>query len=37
VARGPDDLPQPGLAEQASLREGVIRIDPAEVLGFQHG
>ena len=37
VARGPDDLPQPGLAEQASLREGVIRIDPAEVLSFQHG
>jgi septum site-determining protein MinC len=37
VARGPDDLPQPGLAEQASLRDGVIRIDPAEVLSFQHG
>ena len=37
VARGPEDLPQPGLAEQASLREGVIRIDPAEVLSFQHG
>ncbi len=37
VARGPDDLPQPGLAEQASLRDGVITIDPAEVLSFQHG
>ena len=37
VARGPADLPQPGLAEQASLREGVIRIDPAEVMSFQHG
>ena len=37
VARGPDDLPQPGLAEQASLREGVIRIDPAEVLSLRHG
>ena len=37
VARGPDDLPQPGLAEQASLRNGVIRIDPAEVLSLQPG
>ena len=37
VARGPDDLPQPGLAEQASLRNGVIKIDPAEVLSFRHG
>ena len=37
VARGPADLPQPGLAEQASLREGVIRIDLAEVMSFQHG
>jgi len=37
VARGPDDHPQPGLAEQASLRNGVIKIDPAEVLSFRHG
>ena len=31
VARGPDDLPQPGLAEQAILRDGVISIEPAEI------
>ncbi len=37
VARGPDDLPQPGLAEQASLRNGAIRIDPAEILSLQPG
>ncbi len=29
VARGPDGLPPPGLAEQALLVEGEIRIDPA--------
>jgi septum site-determining protein MinC len=29
VARGPQDLPPPGLAEQARLVEGEIRIDPA--------
>ena len=32
VARGPDDLPQPGLAEQALLRDGVITIEPAEII-----
>jgi septum site-determining protein MinC len=31
VARGPEDAPPEGLAEQASLVEGeIIRIDPAE-------
>ncbi|MDM7953393.1 MAG: septum site-determining protein MinC [Cyanobium sp. CZS 25K] len=29
VARGPEGLPPPGLAEQAQLVEGEIRIDPA--------
>ncbi len=29
VARGPEGLPPPGLAEQARLEEGEIRIDPA--------
>jgi septum site-determining protein MinC len=29
VARGPDDRPPPGLAEEARLVDGVIRIDPA--------
>jgi septum site-determining protein MinC len=29
VARGPSDLPPPGLAEQAQLVQGEIRIDPA--------
>jgi septum site-determining protein MinC len=29
VARGPDDSPPPGVAEQASLVDGVIRLDPA--------
>jgi septum site-determining protein MinC len=29
VARGPEGLPPPGLAEQATLVEGEIRIDPA--------
>ena len=33
VARGPDDLPQPGLAEQALLRDGIITIEPAEIIG----
>jgi septum site-determining protein MinC len=29
VARGPEDLPPPGLAEEARLVDGEIRIDPA--------
>jgi septum site-determining protein MinC len=29
VARGPEGLPPPGLAEQALLVDGEIRIDPA--------
>jgi septum site-determining protein MinC len=29
VARGPEDRPPPGLAEEARLVDGVIRIDPA--------
>ena len=29
IARGPQEAPQAGLAEQASLRAGAIRIDPA--------
>ena len=33
VARGPDDLPQQGLAEQALLRDGIISIEPAEIIG----
>ena len=33
VARGPDDLPQQGLAEQALLRDGIITIEPAEING----
>ena len=33
VARGPEDLPQQGLAEQAILRDGVITIEPAEIIG----
>ena len=35
VARGPEDLPQAGLAEQAELRDGVIAIEPAVIQGFQ--
>ena len=30
VARGPEDLPPPGLAEQAELEGGVIRLRPAD-------
>ena len=33
VARGPDDLPQQGLAEQALIRDGIITIEPAEIIG----
>jgi len=33
VARGPEDVPQQGLAEQAILRDGVITIEPAEIIG----
>ena len=29
IARGPQEAPPPGLAEQASLSAGAIRIDPA--------
>jgi septum site-determining protein MinC len=29
IARGPEEAPPPGLAEQASLSAGAIRIDPA--------
>ncbi|QVL54599.1 MAG: hypothetical protein KFB97_13585 [Cyanobium sp. M30B3] len=32
VARGPEDLPPPGLAEQASLENGTIRLTPADPL-----
>ena len=32
VARGPDDLPPQGLAEQALLRDGIIMIEPAEII-----
>lgn len=32
VARGPEDLPPPGLAEQASLQNGTIRLTPADPL-----
>ena len=35
VARGPDDLPQVGLAEQAQLKDGVIAIEPAVVQSLQ--
>ena len=35
VARGPEDLPQAGLAEQAELRDGVISIEPAVIQSFQ--
>ena len=35
VARGPEDLPQAGLAEQAKLRDGVIAIEPAVIQSFQ--
>ena len=35
VARGPEDLPQPGLAEQAELKDGVIAIEPAVIQSFQ--
>ncbi|QEY33442.1 septum site-determining protein MinC [Synechococcus sp. RSCCF101] len=30
VARGPDDAPPPGMAEQAIVRDGEIRIEPAD-------
>jgi septum site-determining protein MinC len=30
VARGPEDLPPAGLAEQAELEEGIIRLKPAD-------
>lgn len=29
VARGPEDSPPPGMVEQASLVDGMIRLDPA--------
>lgn len=32
VARGPEEMPAPGLAEQARLVDGEIRIEPAEPL-----
>jgi septum site-determining protein MinC len=32
VARGPEDLPPAGLAEQASLENGMIRLTPADPL-----
>ena len=35
VARGPEDLPQAGLAEQAELKDGVIAIEPAAIRSFQ--
>ena len=35
VARGPEDLPQAGLAEQAELKDGVIAIEPAVINSFQ--
>ena len=35
VARGPEDLPQAGLAEQAELKDGVIAIEPALIQSFQ--
>ena len=35
VARGPEDLPQAGLAEQAELKDGVIAIEPAIIQSFQ--
>ena len=35
VARGPADLPQAGLAEQAELKDGVIAIEPAVIESFQ--
>ena len=35
VARGPEDLPQAGLAEQAALKDGVIAIEPAAIQSFQ--
>ena len=35
VARGPEDLPQAGLAEQAALKDGVIAIEPAVIQSFQ--
>ena len=35
VARGPDDLPQVGLAEQAQLKDGVIAIEPAVIQSLQ--
>ena len=35
VARGPEDLPQTGLAEQAELKDGVIAIEPAVIQSFQ--
>ena len=35
VARGPEDLPQDGQAEQAELKDGVIVIEPAVIQSFQ--
>ena len=35
VARGPEDLPQVGLAEQAELKDGVIAIEPAVIQSFR--
>lgn len=35
VARGPEDVPQTGLAEQAELKDGVIAIEPAVIQSFQ--
>lgn len=35
VARGPEDLPQAGLAEQAELINGVIAIEPAVIQSFR--
>ncbi len=35
LARGPEDLPQAGLAEQAELKDGVIAIEPAVIQSFQ--
>ena len=35
VARGPEDLPQAGLAEQAELINGVIAVEPAVIQSFR--
>ena len=34
VARGPEDQPQPGLAEEARLEAGTIMIEPARANRF---